>query len=189
MRGGTNKNRFSFLTGDVVAGEIIDGGGGDDEIFILDSASDELVDFRTATITSIEDLNMVGDPADVATKVTTIFNASQFGSGKISTTLQIDGAGHELLLDIRIDNGTFFNVENFDLDRFGDEDIIRLTGRIAFETLFGGIRNDELIGNGGNDVLRGNLGEDLLAGGTGNDTADYANSFGGVNVSLLLAGA
>ncbi|ETA49610.1 beta strand repeat-containing protein [Ponticoccus alexandrii] len=42
-----------------------------------------------------------------------------------------------------------------------------------------------LEGGGGNDNLRGRGGADQLLGGSGNDTADYADSAGWVNVSLL----
>ena len=57
---------------------------------------------------------------------------------------------------------------------------------ISIENLIGGAGNDTLSGNSGNNVLEGGAGADHLDGGAGTgDTATYAASGSGVNVSLM----
>jgi Ca2+-binding RTX toxin-like protein len=56
---------------------------------------------------------------------------------------------------------------------------------ISIENLIGGAGNDTLTGNSGNNVLVGAAGADRLDGGAGTDTATYATSGSGVNVSLM----
>ncbi|MGJ8598188.1 hypothetical protein, partial [Sulfitobacter sp.] len=59
-------------------------------------------------------------------------------------------------------------------------------GGSEFDDLLNGDHGANIIvGNGGDDNLRGRGGADLLVGGNGSDTADYADSAGFVNVSLL----
>ena len=53
------------------------------------------------------------------------------------------------------------------------------------DILRGGEGDDVLFGGAGRDLLEGGSGADELNGGSGGDTADYSNSDGGVNVSLL----
>jgi Ca2+-binding RTX toxin-like protein len=59
-----------------------------------------------------------------------------------------------------------------------------LAGNAANNALNGKAGNDMLLGGGGNDTLTGGAGADFLDGGEGLDTASYAASRQGVNVSL-----
>ncbi len=56
---------------------------------------------------------------------------------------------------------------------------------IEIEHLAGSRFDDILIGNAQNNILQGGTGADSLAGASGIDTADYSNSSGAVEVSLL----
>ena len=53
------------------------------------------------------------------------------------------------------------------------------------DILRGGDGDDNLFGGEGRDLLEGGAGADALNGGSGGDTADYSNSDGRVNISLL----
>ncbi|WP_298864721.1 calcium-binding protein [uncultured Sulfitobacter sp.] len=55
----------------------------------------------------------------------------------------------------------------------------------SIENLFGSANGDVLNGSNGNNILRGRAGGDALNGNGGFDTADYTDSAGSVNVSLL----
>ncbi|MBC6442442.1 MAG: hypothetical protein GDA53_04825, partial [Rhodobacteraceae bacterium] len=68
------------------------------------------------------------------------------------------------------------------LDGRGGND--RLWGKGGNDTLIGGPGDDDLGGAGGDDTLEGGEGADVLDGGDGWDTATYANSREGVEVSL-----
>jgi Ca2+-binding RTX toxin-like protein/type III secretion system FlhB-like substrate exporter len=61
---------------------------------------------------------------------------------------------------------------------------VTLNGTGQSETLTGTGENDIINGRGGNDTLQGLGGNDRLDGGAGTDTAAYAASPAGVNVSL-----
>jgi Ca2+-binding RTX toxin-like protein len=62
--------------------------------------------------------------------------------------------------------------------------IENLIGSAHDDTLRGDAGANLLQGGAGDDVLEGRGGADMLQGGEGNDTATYANSSAGVNVSL-----
>ena len=60
-----------------------------------------------------------------------------------------------------------------------------INGTSGNDTRNGTAADDQIFGLGGNDVLAGLGGADLLDGGAGIDTASYAASSAGVNVSLM----
>jgi VCBS repeat-containing protein len=68
--------------------------------------------------------------------------------------------------------------------RLGGGGADNLLGSSGVDTLNGGAGADTLAAGGGGDVLIGGAGPDKLDGGAGVDTASYANSPSGVNVSL-----
>src|SRR2546430_17444425 len=59
-----------------------------------------------------------------------------------------------------------------------------INGTSGNDTRNGTAADDQIFGLGGNDVLAGLGGADLIDGGAGTDTATYAASLAGVNVSL-----
>jgi Ca2+-binding RTX toxin-like protein len=64
-----------------------------------------------------------------------------------------------------------------------------INGTSGNDTRNGTAADDQIFGLGGNDILAGLGGADLLDGGTGTDTATYAASLAGVNVSLMTGTA
>ena len=67
---------------------------------------------------------------------------------------------------------------------YGDDDRDTLDGGDEADMLFGGADDDTLVGGAGDDMLEGGGGDDMIDGGEGMDTASYADSPGGVEVSL-----
>lgn len=63
------------------------------------------------------------------------------------------------------------------------------TGGGGADILIGNSANNTLTGNNGDDTLTGNGGANILNGGAGSDTASYAETTAGVNISLLVSGA
>jgi Ca2+-binding RTX toxin-like protein len=64
-----------------------------------------------------------------------------------------------------------------------------LTGSALGDLLSGDASGNTVSGGLGDDTLQGRAGADLLQGGGGSDTASYADSAGGVTVSLAITGA
>lgn len=67
---------------------------------------------------------------------------------------------------------------------YGDEGNDTVRGDAGNDLLFGGIGNDTLRGGDDNDTLFGGSGADSLDGEGGTDTASYATSGAGVNVTI-----
>ncbi|ETA49611.2 hypothetical protein P279_23860 [Rhodobacteraceae bacterium PD-2] len=67
----------------------------------------------------------------------------------------------------------------------GNNSANNLHGLDGADTIFGNQGQDTLAGGRGNDFLNGGSDGDVLLGGEGSDMADYSNSSGWVNVSLL----
>ncbi len=66
----------------------------------------------------------------------------------------------------------------------GDAGNDRINGGTGNDLLFGGLDSDTLGGDDGDDILSGGPGADILIGGAGIDTASFAESGTGVQVSL-----
>ena len=81
---------------------------------------------------------------------------------------------------------TATNAVSVNLGIVGQQDTVNagLDTLINIENLIGSDFDDTLIGNAGANVLIGGLGDDILVGGGGTDTASYATSKAGVQVSL-----
>ena len=87
------------------------------------------------------------------------------------------------------------DIENLGPRRIdGTDEADNIVGAILRDIIYGQGGNDTLIGLGGDDqlfggegrdLLEGGAGADALNGGSGGDTADYSNSDGRVNISLL----
>ncbi len=150
-----------------------DGGGGNDTLRILSSASF----FTGSVILSIERIEFnTGENAFAS------FDASQFGSG-VSLSATIDGnasAAFSDTLQISMGSMTSLNLSGLtmlDFSHPGDQVII--IGDGAAETIIGTSVRDFIQGRGGNDSLNGGLGVDRMEGGDGSDTY-FANVFNDV---------
>lgn len=153
---------------------------------------------------SIDFVNPAGSAA-VAT-----FTSFQFGGGKISTSVAIDGSAginqivvNCLYKDIDASAWTFTNwvaVDRLTINGtlFGDDltgsnrnDTInggdgndRLHGLAGSDQINGGAGIDSISGGNGSDAINGGTGGDILSGGNGIDTVSYARSASGVTINL-----
>ncbi len=187
LRGGGGADIFTYLlTGDVSAGEIIDGGsdaGVTDTIQIMVPASvlfGTTFDFSSATITSIERLQLSSTTYVVGNAISNhLFAASQVGSG-LSSNLAIvtTGGGGTFgaiseLITFNMGTATALDISGFTFDAgwSNTSDLITISGDGDAETIIGSSRSDSISGGGGNDTLDGGItNTDTLAGGAGNDT-------------------
>jgi hypothetical protein len=156
LTGGANADAFFFAEGRYNAGDVVNGGGGND-IMVLrgDYSGANAVHFAANAMTSIETVTLMSasdtrffsggtrysydittDDGNVAAGATMTFNAGGLHSDEI---LHFDGSAET--------NGNF--------------------------RIFGGAGNDAIVGGHGNDLIYGGLGQDDLTGGAGADTFQY----------------
>jgi len=167
LHGSGEDDVFNFRPGDVVAGEILDGGGGTDTLLVESAGGN--VDFSVATVTSFEALVFL-----TGNLFTASFSASQFGGTGVSNSLAISvnptaGAQHRVVISMGAVSALNLSGFTFDATWTAGSGTVRVTGDGSSETIVGSNARDLLIGNGGNDVLIGGTGADTLAGGTGDD--------------------
>lgn len=175
VRGGAGNDTLRVSDpGDVVSGEIYDGGEGGGDILQINGAG--TFDFAGSTVTGIEEIKFNTADGHVAH-----FDASVASTGLAANTLVIDTYG-------------LSGVQN--VVRFlatGDATLAGLTFRNWRPVdhsliLIGGEDAQNLIGSSANDTIEGGGGDDTLAGGEGGDT--YIYRFGdGSDRIVELAGA
>jgi Ca2+-binding RTX toxin-like protein len=173
LTGGASSDRFIFNTGDVVAGEVINGGGGTgDKLIIFDG----IVDFTQATLSNVEFLELAGSG-------TVTLRGSQLGasgSGQISSwNFSGPFSGPGITPVINIIEASSINTSNFSFNSQNANPTCNVTGTSGADTisntgggssirgrLDGAAGNDTITGNG---TLVGGDGDDRLVGGGGSD--------------------
>ncbi|QJB56188.1 FecR domain-containing protein [Pseudodesulfovibrio sp. zrk46] len=159
-----SNNIFEFDTGDVEAGEIIDGAdsGGIDSIVVNSST-----DFRLAsTFQGIERVML--EQGQSAT-----FTSTQYNDGW-TTYGSADSGGAESLL-IHVDTaGQTLNIGTLEQFYASEGDYVGVIGSSGADTIVGTSGRTSIDGGDGDDAINGGGGEDTLLGGAGNDTF-YAN--------------
>lgn len=131
----------------------LNGGLGND-VYIVDNASDEVVESEGAG----------------KDHVMSSFNYNLGNHVEILTL-----AGSEAINGIGNSQSNVLTGNAADNALWGGSGADKLTGNGGADSLFGEAGNDILVGNGGKDVLTGGKGADVLAGGTGNDTFAFNN--------------
>lgn len=195
MYGEGGNDTFFSNSAEHVAGDLYDGGAGTDTINVESGA---LVDLRTATLVSIEQLGFVYSGAPGVSAVA--LNTSQIGAGLSATGTIIGQALVADSLQLTMSSGGAFTVQ-FSYTSWEASDETNITGTGAQDTITGsayrdvvlagsladtvyGLQgNDALYGQFGFDTLVGAEGADLLNGGPGNDTLD-----GGFDADILDGG-
>ncbi|MGD9615820.1 MAG: calcium-binding protein [Alphaproteobacteria bacterium] len=161
--------------GDVVAGEIYDGGAGDfDQLSVSPVFGDPAIDLTDVTLVNLESLSGFAD---------VILTASQldaFTSSISISRVTLSGAGSANISDASVTT-RIFNLSNsgnsltFASDSFSSSPY-RVNGGAGNDTVtvlnptFGTAATMILNGSGGNDTLTGADGTDYIFGGSGNDT-------------------
>ena len=170
--GGDDTFRYD-ATADIVAGEVVDGGGGTTNTILINATG--TFDFTGASVSNIQRLQFA---ASLASSTTTTFLASQLPAnlaivGPTLTTANVRfNAGATTLLDVTAMTVTSGNVS---LELIGDGDA---------ETFLTWGGNEVVVAGGGNDTVRGSLGIDNYQGDGGSDTLDYSTTTSGISMYL-----
>ena len=178
--GDAGLDRFTLNTGQIVAGEIINGGADSDRLEFGTSTS-----LAGANVLSIESLRLTGAGTIQAT-----LQANQIGAGKFAATGLIygrAGLSDRVLVDLGavtsadLSAWTFaaFNTSAPELDR------IIILGDGDNEFLKGSTQSDAIYGNGGSDRIFGRQGSDVLITGLGNDAIYFDTALGTTNVDKI----
>lgn len=177
LNGGDGSDTYSFDAGDVDAGEIINdtGASGTDTIKL-----NGIVDFTAASqIAGIEGLTFTGTQ-------TATFNADQFGSGKISETLEVTGFS-STNQTITVNAAGNFSAANWIFNTWTSSDSLNINDTAGNDTVTGSTYSKETITfTGGNDTYIATIDNrvDSIDGGSGTDTADYSSYATALSVTL-----
>ncbi|MBN9982554.1 hypothetical protein [Rhizobium laguerreae] len=155
MSAGDGDDIFMFNTSDVGNGETIDGGAGTDALQFYGS-----IDFRQATVTSIETLHF-GYDNNNPLKVT--FSSSQIGVG-LSENASVSGSPGGNAIDIWMDAPGTLDLSGWTFSNWQSDASVYMGGSLADDTLIGSSQADTIQGNFGNDILIGGDGDDHLMG-------------------------
>ncbi|MCK6450186.1 MAG: hypothetical protein L6R19_04915 [Alphaproteobacteria bacterium] len=184
--GGANDDVLVFGSGDVVAGETIDGGTGSDTILAASStdfsAADLIQGIEAVQIGAGATATFTGDHVDGAA-----WNIN--GVAGSTETLEVNlAAGGSVDL-----SGLTFGPAWDDTPSPGDEDSVIVNGDAGDETMIGSSAADTMVANGGSDTLSGGLGDDVLDGGADNDVLNGGDGddvlTGGPGGDVLNGGA
>lgn len=128
----------------------------------------------------------------VSTAAIATFGSWQFGAGKISPSVLIDGSAGTNAVAVNA-NGLPFDASGWSFVNWSGADSITVNGTSFSDILTGSSRDDTINGGTGSDTIDGGLGADTvnggsgmdrLSGGAGIDTLSYAGSSAGVTVNL-----
>ncbi len=176
LNGGSNSDIYLFSASDVAAGETINDTGGSNDVIQINGS----VDFTAATqIAGIESLTFTG--AQTAT-----FNADQFGTGLISTALNVTGHNGDSQI-ITINNANSFSAADWIFTIWYDT--LSINDTTGNDTVTGSDSSKETISltNGGNNTYIATTDDDridTIIGGSGIDTADYSAYTNAITVTL-----
>ena len=151
------------MVGDLVAGEIYDGGAGNDGLSPRGGSG--LFDFRSSTLTNLEVLifTSFGGLAGFTGSKTVVFGANQLANSgihtfQIGTTLQSE----IFTVTINMESAGVVNFSNISTLGFSqdDGDVVNIFGTSGDDVITGTSYGDTLVGNGGTDVFAGHSGND-----------------------------
>jgi len=190
LEGGVGDDVFRMYKSPL-AGTEIDGG---DDTDILGNGGVEDVDFRNATISNIEKIQVVS-----GRKV--IFSSDQFGSSWVIGDNNVFGTEE---VEVHMTSAGVFDASSVTYDSnwsltddtfvvYGSSGNDTITGTSKTDSLYGGDGGDSFNGSSGRDVFFGGAGTDHFAmgafmnslisidGGTGDDTLSFKDSDGGTD--------
>ncbi|MEP4196087.1 MAG: calcium-binding protein [Aliishimia sp.] len=177
LYGEQGDDRFVLNTTDNLSTVLIDGGTGDDTIFITGQNKNE--DMRGADISDVEHLEL---NASLDRKFT--FTAQQVDPFEtISAVTPGDGRSTEVQLEIQMKDKTTLDLVDTVFEGFTARDLVKIIGDNSSETITGSSISDFINGNSGNDNIKGGAGNDVIKGGSGADTIE-----GGAGADVLDAG-
>jgi len=185
LTGGAGNDVFAYtVANDVGAGEIIAGGDGVDTIRQNDNGATATInDFTSATITSIEALDLLSDTAGN----TVVFNVSQLTATALIT--ESTATATETVVQLNAQAGTNdVSAYTFGTDRTTGVTVTNAGANSAFAvSSTGTILADSLVGGTNQDTLIGGLGADTISGGAGNDVISLSESVSSNDVVQFAA--
>lgn len=181
LYGGVGDDYLYAGSGNQMAGDLLDGGAGNDTLDYSDAGAGVFLNLGTGsgnsgshTVTGIEAI--IGSQfQDVVVGSATADSLS----GNAGDDALFGGGGADTILG---GIGNDFLSGDADTDTVGSADSV--SGEAGNDTLIGNAGADSLYGGADDDTLYGGAGADLLDGGTGNDIADYTFSDAAVQVDL-----
>jgi Ca2+-binding RTX toxin-like protein len=212
LHGFDGNDQFIVRNGDLVAGDVIDGGNNSDTILVSgDSASATTVNGRLATITSIENLQFLSNTINNTQTFTFEMEWAQVGTW--ASAINVIGRGDAFSKDvIRLGVPGISNqpnsVQTLDLSLWNfsnweASDTVEIGGSsytfsaTPQDNVIGSSQNDFFNGWGGGDTFNGGFGDDTFVatvgapetgtfnGGSGTDTIQF---FGGLGQFQDLTG-
>ncbi len=160
-------------------GETIDGGSGNDTIFVSGEVS-----FIGATIQSIENVEFSESPTHPENLAE--FFGFQFAAGGLSSGLTLHGAsGKSDEFRVIMGTASSLSLNGLQFDGFSSSDKVTVLGDGSNESIIGSTRADLISGNSGNDTITGGNGRDTLNGGSGNDTFKFSGDGTSDNANTL----
>lgn len=165
--GGAGDDELRIGGQDDVAGEVYDGGLGDD-VIVLDGATAYSIDLSNDTLLSIERLVFTQPGGDLARATV---SARQIGLGLSDGAVVVGTSGANAdVLAVALGDALTVDLSRMTFENFGGaSDRVIVTGDTDGETIVGSAVRDVITGGGGDDVLTGGTGRDTLSGGDGND--------------------
>jgi Ca2+-binding RTX toxin-like protein len=176
LSGGSGNDWFEYTDGADIASDIIDGGAGSEDALRLVPTSNQLFNFRTATISNVEAISDGSNSASIIE-----LNNTQVGAGKITRIAGL-GGGDALRIFGGSVNLSAMTVTDFDtVSLFGSSLADTITGTSLNDVIFGDAGADVLNGGAGDDLINGQSGQDTMTGGDGNDVYYVDNSRDEIN--------
>ncbi|MCB1491344.1 MAG: hypothetical protein KDJ77_06030, partial [Rhodobiaceae bacterium] len=190
LRGGTGVDRLygeagpdflSVRVGDLAAGEIYDGGAGNEDTLSLFGEGSTSFDFTNVTLTGLE---YAVFQKQFGGGATAHFFASQITGGftrfydlvpSQTVRVEIDMAAATYLDLSGLILGGFDQAgDGFTINGDGADETI--TGTSVADTIDGAGGDDTIDGSGGDDILKGGTGVDIVRGGAGNDRFEWSGN-------------
>ena len=154
--------------GDVAAGEQVNGGTGNDTLFVTVPVGDPAdVSLAGVTLSGIETLKTFGATLGVT-------SAQLSGVTSLNGMFYFETAGAILLAGKDAPFGASFTLNDagnqLDLTGFTATGFVIVAGSDAADRVIGSSQSDDIFANGGDDFIDGRGGPDNMRGGSGNDT-------------------
>ncbi len=188
--GGAGNDLIRYDAGDeLVAGESIDGGAGDDDVLLLNlhaAVPYQIFDLGSVFVSGIEELELFGglngDNSRLVRLPGDLFGSNSIERVTITTACLLEFTGFAVDLSGITFDGTAVAEASTLLSGTGGSNI--LIGGTLGDTIRGSTAVDGLLGNGGDDIFLLNTGAEIVAG----DIIDGGADTDTVELSAALSG-